>query len=243
MNRLPLTKRIQVLQFLVECMGVRPISRSLEIDPHTVLSLLTAAGRASANYHDLHVREVAARHVQADEIWSFVHLKQHRLENAKAPPEGAGDVWTWIALDVDYKLIISYLTGGRGTNYGEMFMRDLASRLWGRIQLTTDKHPAYPPAVDEVFGKNVDFEFGDAANSFVERQNLTMRTSMKRFARKTNAHSKKFENHVRAANLHVLHYNFCRIHETIRCTPAMEAGLTKKLHDMEWLARTIDEYD
>ena len=89
----------------------------------------------------------------------------------------------------------------------------------------------------------MDFEFGDAANSFVERRNLNIRTRVRRFARRTNARSKKFENRVYALNLHVLHYNRVRIHETIRCTPAMEAGLTKELHDMEWPADVLEKYD
>lgn len=79
-------------------------------------------------------------------------------------------------------------------------------------------------------------------NSFVERQNLTIRTSMKRFARRTNAHSKKIENHAAAVHLYVLHYNWCRYHETIRCTPAMEAGLAKTLHDVEWIAELADSH-
>lgn len=81
-------------------------------------------------------------------------------------------------------------------------------------------------------------EMEGVANSFVERQNLTMR--MKRFARRTNAHSKKFENHVHMVSLYFLYYNFCRIHRTIRCTPAMEAGLTDTLYDMEWLVGLFD---
>ena len=70
-----------------------------------------------------------------------------------------------------------------------------------------------------------------------------MRMSMRRFARRTNAHSKKFENHVHMVSLYSLFYNWVRIHQTIRCTPAMEAGLTKELHDMEWLAQVVEDYD
>ena len=186
--------------------------------------ILERAGRASAHYHDLHVRDVAAENVQADEIHSFIYAKSRNLPGATAPPPEAGDCYTWVAIDTDTKLVISYRTGGCGLDYGRMFMRDLASRISSRVQLTTDEYPVYPPAVKEAFGGNVDFEFGDAANSFVERQNLTIRTHIKRFARRTNAHSKKLENHVAAVNLHYLWYNWLHIHETIRCTPAMEAG-------------------
>ena len=96
---------------------------------------------------------------------------------------------------------------------------------------------------EEAFSGHVDYgttEMEGISNSFVERQNLTMRMSMKRFARRTNAHSKKFENHVHMVSLYFLHYNFCRIHQTIRCTPAMEAGITDTLYDMEWIAKLAD---
>ena len=164
---------------------------------------------------------------------------------SKAPPPEAGNVWTWTALDVDSKLIISYLVGGRGGEYAKIFMRDLADRLDGRVELTTDAYTPYQAAVEEAFSGHVDYgttEMEGVSNSFVERQNLTMRMSMKRFARQTNAHSKKFENHVHMVSLYFLHYNWCRIHRTIRCTPAMEAGLTDTLYDTEWLAWMIDRY-
>ena len=246
MNRLPLKKQIQILELLIECMSLRAIARTLGVSPNTVNRILQDAGRASATYHDLHVRNVRAERVQCDEIWSFIYAKQAHLETAKAPPSGAGDVWTWTALDVDSKLIISYLVGGRGGEYAKIFMRDLAARLDGRVELTTDAHAPYQATVEEAFSGHVDYgttEMEGISNSFVERQNLTMRMSMKRFARQTNAHSKKFENHVHMVSLYFLHYNFCRVHQTIRCTPAMEAGITRELHDMESLAELIEKYD
>ena len=98
-------------------------------------------------------------------------------------------------------------------------------------QIITDEHHPYFTAVRAAFGGFTEHET-TASNSFVERQNLTMRMSMRRFARRTNAHSKKFENHVHMVSLYFLHYNWVRIHRTIRCTPAMEAGLADTLHDM-----------
>ena len=154
--------------------------------------------------------------------WSFLkdeyprgRSENHRCEaGARLPPRNcrrreAGDVWTWTALDVDSKLIVSYLVGGRGGEYAKIFMRDLASRLEGRVELTTDAHIPYQAAVEEAFSGHVDYgttEMEGISNSFVERQNLTMRMSMKRFARQTNAHSKKFENHIHLVSLYFLHY-------------------------------------
>ena len=134
---------------------------------------------------------------------------------------------------------MTYLVGDRGGETAKVFIKDLAARLDGKVELTTDAHHSYPAAVEEAFSGHVDYgttEMEGVYNSFVERQNLTMRMSMKRFALRTNAHSKKFENHVYMVSLYFLHYNFCRIHQTIRCTPAMEAGLTDTLYDMGWIA-------
>lgn len=244
MNRLPLKKQIQVLELIIECNSMRAIGRTLKVSPNTVNRILQDAGRAAATYHDLHVRNVRAERVQCDEIWSFIYAKQAHVDDAKAPPPEAGDVWTWTAIDPDSKLIISYLVGDRGGETAKVFMKDLATRLDGKVELTTDAHQSYPGAVEAAFKPNdVDYwttETEGVSNSFVERQNLTMRMSMKRFARRTNAYSKKFENHVHMVSLYFLYYNFCRIHRTIRCTPAMEAGITETLHDVEWIAELAD---
>ena len=79
------------------------------------------------------------------------------------------------------------------------------------------------------------------STSYVERQNLTMRMSMRRFTRLTNAFSKKVENHAHAVALHFMHYNFCRMHQTLRVTPAMEAGVTDRLWDMSDIVELIEE--
>ena len=71
------------------------------------------------------------------------------------------------------------------------------------------------------------------STSFVERQNLTMRMGMRRFTRLTNGFCKKVENHAYAVAIHYMHYNFCRIHKTLRVTPAMEAGITDHLWTIE----------
>lgn len=78
------------------------------------------------------------------------------------------------------------------------------------------------------------------STSYVERQNLTMRMSMRRFTRLTNAFSKKLENHIAAVALHFMHYNFCRIHKTLRCTPAMEAGVADHVWSIEELVGLLD---
>ena len=199
------------------------------------------------------------------------------LETATAAPDGAGDVWTWTALDQDSKMILSYEVGDRSGATAYEFMVDLASRLRNRVHLTTDGHKAYLDAVEGAFGGDIDYAmlvkmygeptgqkvherkyspaectgarkepiFGEpvkewVSTSHVERQNLSMRMGMRRFTRLTNGFSKKLENHIHMLSLYFVHYNFVRIHKTIKCTPAMAAGVSDTLHDMEWIVGLID---
>src|SRR3954462_13734272 len=112
-NKLPLAKRVQILSMLVEGSSLRSISRVADVSINTVSKLLVDAGEACATFHDDHVRGVKAKRIQCDEIWAFVHAKQKNVPNAKKPPDKAGDVWTWTALDADSKLIVTWLTGER----------------------------------------------------------------------------------------------------------------------------------
>lgn len=157
MNKLPLAKRVQILNMLCEGSSMRSISREADVSINTVSKLLVDAGEACAAFHDKQVRGVSAQRVQCDEIWSFCYAKEKNVAAAKAAPDGAGDVWTWTALDADTKLIVSYLVGGRDAEYAMAFMDDLRGRLINRVQLTTDGHKAYLQAVEEAFGANVDY--------------------------------------------------------------------------------------
>ena len=254
---------------------MRSISRTVGVSINTVTKLLVDAGEACAEFHHKAVRNVEAKRVQCDEIWSFCYAKQKNVPTAIDAPKEAGDVWTWTALDPDSKLIISYLIGGRDSGYALEFMDDVKSRLANREQLTTDGHKAYLEAIEDAFGGDVDYAqliklYGDApksekvryspaqcngtrrrtvtgnpdrehvSTSHVERHNLTMRMSMRRFTRLTNAFSKKINNHIHMLSLYFVHYNFCRIHKTLKVTPAMEAGLADTLYDIDFIVDLID---
>ena len=144
MNRLTTDKRVQILNMLVEGMSMRSVSRVTEVSINTVSKLLVEAGEACAAYHDEAVRDVSASRVQCDEIWSFCYAKETNVARAKAAPKGAGDVWTWTAIEADSKLIISWEVGDRTSGTAIEFMDDLRDRLANRVQLTTDGHRALP---------------------------------------------------------------------------------------------------
>ena len=255
---------------------MRSISRVVGVSINTVTKLLVQAGEACAAYHDATVRDVKASRIQCDEIWSFCYAKAKNVKWAKAAPDGAGDVWTWTALDADSKMIVSYLVGGRDAGYAIELMDDLRSRLANRVQLTTDGHKAYLEAVEGAFGGDIDYaqlvkiygdpekegperkyspsvctgtrkrrvegkpRIEDVSTSHVERHNLTMRMSMRRFTRLTNAFSKKIDNHIHMLSLYFVHYNFCRIHTSLKMSPAMAAGVSDTLQDMAWIVGLID---
>jgi len=253
---------------------MRSISRVVGVSYNTVAKLLVDAGTACSIHHDEHVRGIKSERVQCDEIWSFIYAKARTAKNLNQ--EGAGDAWTWTALDADSKLMISYMVGQRDAECAEIFMLDLKDRLDNRVQLTTDGHKAYLTAVESAFGESVDYAmliklYGDApeenrrrysapactgaiktplngnpdtekvSTSYVERQNLNMRMGMRRFTRLTNAFSKKLENHFHALSLYFMYYNFVRIHKSLRVTPAMKAGVTDHLWEMEDIDSLIPE--
>lgn len=136
---------------------MRSISRVADVSINTVAKLLVDAGKACAAFHDEKVRGVKARRVQVDEVWTFTAAKQANVPNMKQPVENAGDTWTWTAIEADTKLLISWLVGGRDSDYAIAFMDDLRERLANRVQLSSDGHHAYFDAVEDTFGDDVDY--------------------------------------------------------------------------------------
>jgi IS1 family transposase len=157
MNKLSRERRAQILGMMVEGNSIRAIVRMAGVGKNTVVRLLEDAGAAFLDYHDQHVRGVAAKRVQCDEIWSFVGCKQKNVATARRKDLAYGDLWTWVALDADTKLAISYLVGGRDSEYAMALMDDLRSRVTTRMQLTTDGHAPYLSAIEEAFGADIDY--------------------------------------------------------------------------------------
>ena len=281
MNTLSQEKRILILKCLLDGMSLRATTRVTGVPRNTITKLLVDAGRVSSIFQDRVLRDLHCQHIEVDEIWSFVYTKARRLQRAKQPPLVAGDVWVWVAICTESKLVPTWRLGDRTAATGKAFIADLRSRMAHRIQLTSDGHKPYLIAVEETFGTDIDYamlvkEYGDKdsggnsesdrrgrysgahkelimgnpnperiGTSYIERQNLTMRMSIRRMTRHTNGNSKKVENHGYAIALHYMNYNFIRPHESLReryreRTPAMAAGLTDRPWEIADILNLMD---
>jgi transposase-like protein/IS1 family transposase len=249
----------KVLAMMLEGTSIRAISRLTDIDKNTIMSLLVSAGERAQAMFNSRVRAIPARFVQADEVWGFCHTKESRLR--KDAPEEWGHSYLWVALDAETKMVLTYHTGKRSAEDAYQFISELADRVHGYFQLTTDGYGAYLKPIEDLLWSRTDYAqlvkvfqtptnagpdwYGTGtilkqvptevhgmpdprkiSTSFVERWNLGLRMHLRRFTRLTNAHSKKLENHKAAIALYMAWYNFCRVHASLRVTPAMEAGLT-----------------
>jgi len=277
MNRLPTERRAQILGMMVEGNSIRAIVRMTGVSKNTIVKLLEDAGEAFSAYQDRGLRDLPCKRLQLDEIWAFTYCKQRTVPFAKKASEDAGDLWTWVALCADTKLVPSWRVGDRTGKTAIEFICDLSKRLANRVQVTSDGHRAYLEAVEAGFGADVDYAqlvklYGEVprpagryspaqiqgtktfcctgnpeprhiSTSYVERQNLTMRMGMRRFTRLSNGFSKKAENHAHSVAIHFMHYNFVRIHQTLRVTPAMAAGVTSKLWDLTDMVRVIEDWE
>jgi IS1 family transposase len=157
MNKLPLDKRVQILSMLVEGSSMRSVSRVLDVSINTVARYVELAGKACDAFHNRSVHDVQAKRVQADEIWSFYYAKKINAPRTKVGPDKSGDIWTWTALDSDSKMILTWFVGDRTPHSAREFMRDLATRIKGEFQLTTDGLIYYPQAVAAAFEKGVNY--------------------------------------------------------------------------------------
>ena len=148
MCRLPIEKKVQIIQLLVEGNSLRSTSRIADVSINAVTRLLIKVGLACANYHNKIVKNLHCKRVECDEIWSFVYSKQKNtpIENKKA-----GDIWTWVAIDPDTKLVISWLVGRRDEHAADLFVRDLSNRVDGYLQITTDGFKPYLGAIEKYF--------------------------------------------------------------------------------------------
>lgn len=270
MNQLSIERQSQIIGCLVEGNSIRSTERMTNTHRDTIMRLMVSVGERCEDLMNKKMINLPCRHIQVDEIWTFVQKKQRHM-SIDDDPLRTGDQWTFVAFDPQTKIVPTYLVGKRDIKTATAFIRNLSERLTNRVQISSDALRAYVEATEKVFGGNVDYgqivkiyeaepvnpgryspphvvstektvisgspDQRHISTSLVERQNLTMRMSMRRFTRLTNAFSKKVENLRAAVSLHFAYYNFVRVHSSLRVTPAMEANITDRIWTIEDLIR------
>ena len=273
-NSLPVEKKIAAISMLCEGSSIRGIERVTGIHRDTIMRLGVRVGQGCAEIMDEKMRNLNLPLVQVDEMWGFIGAKQ---KTAKANDmKNAGDIWVWVAIDAETKLVPCFNTGKRDGYHADAFIEDLASRITNRPQISSDALKAYEDAIERAFGSEVDYgsvvktfthtdleaqrrysppdvlkvkktavkgspDMRLVSTSYVEKQNHTVRMHCRRLSRLTNAFSKKRENFDAAIALHYAYYNFCKTHGTIRCTPAMEAGIEASQWKVAELVERVGE--
>lgn len=259
-NNLTTDKKVMAVSMLAEGNSIRSIERITGVHRDTIMRLGIRVGEGCAKIMDEKMRGLTCKQIEVDEIWGFIGAKRKNAARVGA----YGDVWTFIALDADTKLIPTFIVGKRDMYHARAFMDDLASRVANRIQVSTDALKAYPDAIERSFGTQADYgqivktysltpvgksaavryspvevvkvertivsgmpDVSRITTSHVESQNLTLRMHCRRLTRLTNAYSKKFENFQAAVALNFGYYNFCKMHNSLRMTPAMAANVEK----------------
>ena len=281
MNRIPFERRALIAHCLVEGVGMRSAARIAKTDLKTVTTTLRDLGDACADYHHRIMRELNCRRLEVDEMWAYIGMKEDNVAPSERGKNGKGDVYTWIAIDPETKLIPSYHVGKRTAADANIFVNDIACRMKGRIQITSDGFKAYQPAIEDAFGTEIDYaqlhkifkdslggisaadwlnkkryaqpdldatskvplignpDLDQVSTSIIERYNLNVRKSLKRCQRATVGFSRQFDCFKAAMDLGKMYYNFCCIHRTIRCTPAMEAKITDHVWEIEEIAALV----
>lgn len=267
MKPLATEKRAQILSLLCEGMSVRATSRVTGAATNSILALIVKAGEACSAYQDEHLRNLPCSIIQLDELFSFVGCHE---KNKREGTAHHGDVWTWVALCSTTKLRITWHVGDRSHVSANAFCHDLSKRIPGTAQITSDGLASYRWAVGSsmpqasfaqlvkvyaldsngreyvtradkmpVFG-NPDPAF--ISTSHIEASNLHHRMTNRRYARLTNAHSKKVENHCHMLAIGFMQYNFARKHMTLKATPAEAAGVTDHQWTMEDIIHMVDAH-
>jgi IS1 family transposase len=257
-NILNTDKQIAIIAALAEGSSIRSIERITGVHRDTIMRLGVRIGQGCKALMDFKLVNLSCTRLEMDEIWGFVGKKE---KHVKPEDDSAiGSVWTFCAIDADSKLVPAFRVGKRDAATANAFLEDVAERMTGRVQISTDGLKAYEEAIERSFGGDADYgqiiktyghestegqrrysqpEFVSSekkviagrpdmdliSTSYIERLNATTRLHMRRLTRLTLAFSKKRENFEAAVALHFAYYNFIKRHNTLRCTPAMAAGV------------------
>lgn len=259
MNRLSKDRQELIIKCLVDGCSIRATARITGHARNTISALLVKVGMACKDLHDKKMRNIKAARIEADEMWGFCGCKDKGLKKGK---QGIGSVWTWLAIDPDTKLVASWLLGRRTDREANALMYDLSNRLAGQPSISTDGLPSYQDAVLRNFGSTADLgqvvkQYTNGrysgsiyrkvtgtpltiSTSIIERFNLTIRQSMKRWQRRTLGFSKSKFHMECAMALFIVFYNFARQHDTLAISPAMESGIETTLWDISDIVALVN---
>lgn len=278
MNKLTREERAKVLHLLREGNSIRATVRLTGSSKNTISKLLVTAGQACMAYQDRALVNLKCKRIEVDELWSFVGANEKNVPATHKGDGTMGDVWTWVALDAESKLVPAWYIGDRDSEAALFFMDNLAKRLANRVQLNSDGHKPYLEPVEGAFGADIDYAmlvkiYGASpdgpqrryspaeclgakkqrieenpdrrlvSTSYVERNNGIIRQHCKRYARLTQAFSKKVENHVYAFSLHTMYHNFVKISGAHRMTPAQAAGVDSRCWEISDLVSMIEAWE
>jgi IS1 family transposase len=278
MNRLDSETRARVIHCLIEGCSIRATVRMSGVAKKTALRVLVEIGDVCAEYQDHAFRNLRCKRLQLDEMWAWIYCKEkNRTEEIAKKNPDSGDIWLWTAICADSKLVPSWRLGQRDLATATDFVNDLALRIKGKVQITTDALKVYVNVIEDAFGADCDFaqlhkiyrapaenetrysparcigcdmkavsgnpDFRHVSTSFIERQNWTVRTTMRRYTRLSNGFSRTLRNHAAATALNYFAYNFIKIHRTLRMSPAMAAGVTDRLWSVEDLVALWEAYE
>jgi hypothetical protein len=256
-------KVIQIVNCLVEGVSIRATSRLVGVEKKTVVRVIRHAAEICQRVMDEKLRSLRSRYWQADELWCLCGKKEQNCTfEEKHNGHHVGDTWIFLVTDAESKLVPSFVVSpDRGLPAAEQLITDLAERLAVRPQVTSDGLRSYIWGVERAFGMDCDYgmliksyterdgrlelagtqprpisrrpEIENISTSYAERNNLNCRTFLRRLTRLTNGFSKCLENLIAALWLYFCHYNFVRVHGSLRMTPAMAAGVTDHLWTTE----------
>ena len=272
-------KALLCLKLLVEGNSVRSTERITGVHRTTIFSLLETVGKKCIWIQESLVKDVKVKFVEADEIWSYVQMKDRTKHAKDITDDRIGSAYTFTAIEAETKLIVAWHLGTRTEDHALTFLRKIKNAVDPDtvFQISTDAFPGYNQTVPAILGRQAHYgqiikSYGvpnpaearyspaecigcrktkkvgnpikkNISTSIVERQNLTMRMSMRRFTRLTNGFSKKWDNLNYMLAIYFAYYNFCRSHKSLYdATPAMAANVTKtiwSLRDLLLVARDV----
>lgn len=247
MNQLSISRRCKIIHTLCEGASVRSTVRLQGVGKLTITQLIRNVGWACSAFQDATLRNLKLTQIQCDEMWSYVHTKRQNITHDRY---GRGDAWLWTALDAESKLFVTWRIGPRVQPVADAFMGDIAQRIIGTLEIVTDGARHYVRAIDQIdrpmlcghrpiIGRYLLTQTPNVTTNHVERLNLTLRTSLKRLARRSNAQSKSMTSHAAMIGMWSMFYNYCRVHQTIKTTPAVRAGLATEPWTIRKMLRAV----